>query len=102
MTAAGQDASAPAAGTSGKAPRSRGSALGNRAALVRIGMAATAHMLRSRRTYQRLAVAAIGAVALTRIGKESQASSLARLQAWDKKQLQRFERRAQHHRHGAR
>jgi hypothetical protein len=66
-------------------------------------MAAVAHMMRSRRTHHRLAVAAIGAVALTRIGKESQASSLARLQAWDKKQLQRFERRAQHHqRHGAR
>ena len=51
-------------------------------------------MLRSRRFYERVIVVAIGVAALGRIGQENQASTMARLSAWDKRQVQRLERKA--------
>jgi hypothetical protein len=94
MTASGQGAAKAPGSSGGAAGRPRSSGLGNRAAMLRIGMAATAHMLRSRRTYQRVALIAVGAVALARIGKESQDSTLQRLSAWDKRQIERLEHKA--------
>ena len=51
-------------------------------------------MLRSRRFYQRMITVAIAVGALRRIGQENQASTMARLTAWDKRQVQRLERKA--------
>lgn len=59
-----------------------------------VAVAAVAHMLRSRRFYRRVITVAIGMAAAKRIGQENQASALARLSAWDKRQVQRLERRA--------
>jgi hypothetical protein len=51
-------------------------------------------MRRSRRFYQRVITVAIALGALRRIGQENQASTMARLAAWDKRQIQRLGRKA--------
>ena len=53
------------------------------------------HVLRSRRFYEKVAVAVIVLGALRGIGQDNRASTMARLRAWDKRQLQRLERKAQ-------
>jgi hypothetical protein len=58
-------------------------------------LALLGHMLRSRSFYERVAFAAIVLVALTRLGQENQAKNLARLAAWNKRQVERLERKAQ-------
>ena len=52
-------------------------------------------MLRSRRFYERLAVAAIALEALRGIGQENRASTMARLAAWNKREMQRLEPKAE-------
>ena len=52
-------------------------------------------MLRSRRFYERVAVAVIALRALRQMGQENRASTMARLAAWNKRELQRLERKAQ-------
>ena len=52
-------------------------------------------MLRSRRFYRTVAVAAIAVGSLRQIGQQNTASTMARLQAWDKRQIHRMERKAQ-------
>jgi hypothetical protein len=59
-----------------------------------IALAAVVHMLRSRRFYERVITVAIALGALGRIGQENQASTRTRLAAWDKRQIQRLERKA--------
>jgi hypothetical protein len=59
-----------------------------------IALAAVAHMLRSRRFYERVGTVAVALAALGQIGQEDQASTRARLAAWDKRQVQRLERKA--------
>jgi hypothetical protein len=59
-----------------------------------VALATVAHMLRSRRFYQRVITVAIAVRALGQIGQEDQASTMARLAAWDKRQVQRVERKA--------
>jgi hypothetical protein len=59
--------------------------------MLLIGARIAANILRSPRFYQALVVAAIGSVALARIGKENQASARQRIVAWDTRQLQRFQ-----------
>jgi hypothetical protein len=59
------------------------------------GLATVVHMRRSRRFYQRVITVAIALGALKPIGQENQASTMARLAAWDKRQIQRLERKAQ-------
>jgi hypothetical protein len=51
-------------------------------------------VLRSRRFYEKVAVAAIVLGALRGIGHDNRVSTLARLQAWDKREVQRLERKA--------
>ena len=51
-------------------------------------------MLRSRRFYRTVAVAAIAVGSLRQIGQQNTASTMARLHAWDKRQIQRMERKA--------
>ncbi|HEY1344670.1 MAG TPA: hypothetical protein VGF54_06790 [Streptosporangiaceae bacterium] len=64
------------------------------AALRMVALATAVHMLRSRRFYQRVITIVIALGALRRIGQENQASTMARLAAWDKRQVQRLERKA--------
>ena len=84
----------PATG-SGLERRSPTSSRDNRAALRLIGLAVLGHMLRSRRFYERLTLAAILLVALTRLGRENRDITLARLSAWNKRQIQLLERKAE-------
>jgi len=51
-------------------------------------------MLRSRGFYERVVFAAIVLVALGKLGQENQARNFARLAAWNKRQVQRLERKA--------
>jgi hypothetical protein len=59
-----------------------------------VALATVAHMLRSRRFYKRVITVAIALGALGQIGQQNQASTRARLAAWDKRQVQRLERKA--------
>jgi hypothetical protein len=61
-----------------------------------VALATVVHMLRSRHFYQRVIIVVIALGALRRIGQENQASTMARLAAWDKRQVQRLERKAKH------
>jgi hypothetical protein len=58
-----------------------------------VALATVIHMLRSRRFYQRMITVAIAVGALRRIGQENQASTMARLTAWDKRQVERKAKR---------
>lgn len=58
--------------------------------LVALGLAR--HLLRSRRFQEGVAVTAIALEALRGIGKENRDSIMARLSAWNKRQVQRLER----------
>ena len=75
--------------------QSQTSGRGTRLALRLIGLALLAHMLRSRRFYERMAVGAVVLAALSGIGQENRANTLERLAAWNKKQTQNIERRAE-------
>ena len=66
----------------------------NQAALGLIGLAVLIHMLRSRRFYERVIVGAIVLTALRRLGQENRASTFERLAAWNKRQVQLVERKA--------
>jgi hypothetical protein len=76
--------------TSGKTPRSGQ----DRAAMRLTRLALLGHMLRSRSFYERVAFAAIVLAALGKLGQENQARNVARLAAWNKRQVQRLERKA--------
>jgi hypothetical protein len=52
-------------------------------------------MLRSRRFYEGLAVAAIALASLRGIGQENRASAMARLSAWNMREIQRLEHKAE-------
>ena len=79
--------------------RSRASGSGTGLALRLIGLALLAHILRSRRFYERMATGAIVLAALSGIGKENRANTLARLAAWNKKQVQHIEHQAERQAH---
>jgi hypothetical protein len=53
-------------------------------------------MLRSHRFYERLAFAAIVVAALRGVGQENSASTMARLNAWNKREMDRLERKVKH------
>jgi hypothetical protein len=61
--------------------------------LVALGLAR--HVLRSRRFQEGVAVSAIALGALRGIGQENRASMMARLSAWNKRQVQLLERQAE-------
>lgn len=88
------------AGGSGTTLRPRTSSTGNHTALRLIGLALLGHMLRSRRFYERVTLAALVLAAITGLGQDNWAGSLERLIAWNKRQVQHFEakteRQAQH------
>lgn len=60
--------------------------------LVRLGL--LRHMVRSRRFYERLALGFIVVRALKGLGQENSASTMARLSAWNKREIERIERKA--------
>jgi hypothetical protein len=75
-------------------PRPRAAGGNQRAALRVVALAIVIHMLRSRRFYQRMITVVIALGAIRQVGQENQASTMARLGAWDKRQVQRLERKA--------
>jgi hypothetical protein len=84
-----------AEGSSSPAPRPGASGLDTKMTWGLVGLGLVGHMLRSPRFYQTVAVAAIAVGSLRQVGQQNRASMTARLTAWDKRQMQRLERRAQ-------
>ena len=84
-----------AQGRSGSA-RPGAAGRGNRLTLALVGLGLVGHMMRSRRFYQRVTVAVIAVGALRGIGQDNRASARARLSAWNKREMQRLERKAEH------
>lgn len=78
--------------TSGR--RSQVPSRNDRAAARLTRLVLLGHMLRSRSFYERVAFAAIVVVALAKLGQENQARNFARIAAWNKRQVQRLERKA--------
>src|SRR5580704_11623088 len=100
MARSGQGADAPAraiaAESSGsRAPRPGASGLDTKMTWGLVGLGLAGHMLRSPRFYQTVAVTAIAVGSLRQIGQQNRASMTARLTAWDQRQMQRLERKAQ-------
>jgi hypothetical protein len=60
-----------------------------------VGLGLAGHMLRSPRFYARLAVAAIAVGSLRQIGQQNRAGMTARLSAWNQREMQRLEHKAQ-------
>jgi MYXO-CTERM domain-containing protein len=99
MSRSGQGAGRPssasiAAASSRSAAQPGDSGFEAQAALGLVGLGMVGHMLRSRRFYEKVAVAAIVLGALKGIGHDNQVSTMARLQAWDKREIQRLESKA--------
>jgi hypothetical protein len=90
MTSSGRSARAPSKATTAAG----GGRAGHRTAMRVIALATVVHMLRSRRFYARLITVVVAVRALGQIGHENQASTVARLSAWDKRQVQRLESKA--------
>jgi hypothetical protein len=100
MSRSGQGTGMPptasiAAGSSTPAARREDSGFDGQAALGLVGLGVVGHVLRSRGFYEKVAVAAIVVGALKRIGQDNGASTMASLQAWNKRGIQRLERKAQ-------
>jgi hypothetical protein len=100
MARSGQGAGEPshaivAEGSSSPTPWPGASGLDTKMTWGLVGLGLVGHMLRSPRFYQTVAVAAIAVGALRQVGQQNRASMTARLTAWDKRQMQRLERRAQ-------
>ena len=66
----------------------------DRAGMRLTSLALLSHMLRSRSFYERVVFAAIVLAALAKLGQENQAKHFARLAAWNKRQIERLERKA--------
>ena len=99
MARSGQGADAPpraiaVEGGTRPTPRPGVSGLDTKMARGLVGLGIVAHMLRSPRFYARLAVAAVALVSLKHIGQQNRASMTARLTAWNKREVQRLERKA--------
>lgn len=100
MPRSGQGAGRPplaniAAGSSRSAEQPGDSGFDGQVALGLVALGVVGHVLRSRRFYEKVAVAAIVLGAVRGIGQDNRASTMARLQVWNKQQIQRMERKAQ-------
>ncbi len=100
MAQSGQGADSPAraiAVESGTrpAPRAGASGLHTKMTWGLVGLGLVGHMLRSRRFYKTVAVTAIAVGSLRQIGQQNTANMTARLAAWNKREMQRLERKAQ-------
>lgn len=83
----------PAGGRPTRRPRT--SSPDHQFALRLIGLGVAFHMLRTRRFYERMAVSAIVLQAVRSMGQEQRASTFARLSAWNKRQIEILERKAE-------
>jgi hypothetical protein len=100
MSRAGQGAGRPslanmAAGSSRPAAQSGDLGFAVKAALGLVGLGVVGHVLRSPRFHERVIVGAIVLEALRGLGQESRANSFARLAAWNKRQVQLLELKAE-------
>jgi hypothetical protein len=98
MTRSGQDPRTPPRALTrgaggGPAPGSRVSRIDRDRALRVVGLGLIVHMLRSRRSYERAAFAAIVVGALAGMGQENRSKSFEQLAAWIKRQDERVERK---------
>ena len=84
-----------AEGSSSPAPRPGARGLDTKMTWGLIGLGLVGHMLRSRRFYETVAVTAVAVWSLRQIGQQSGASMTARLAAWNKREMQRLEDKAQ-------
>ena len=84
-----------AEGSSSPAPRPGASGLDTKMAWGLVGLGMVGHMLRSPRFYKTVVVAAIAVRSLGQIGQQNRASMTARLSAWNQREIQRLERKAQ-------
>lgn len=85
------------ADSSAPVPRPRVLGSDQQAAFRLVGLAMVGRVLRSRPLYERLLVGAIVAAALARMGKENGLSTIARLAAWNTREVQRLEHKAKRH-----
>jgi len=92
---AGEPPQAIAAGCSSPAPRPGASGLDTKMAWGLVGLGLVGQMLRSPRFYEAVAVTAIAVGSLRQIGQQNQANMTARLAAWNKREMQRLEHKAQ-------
>jgi len=100
MARSGRGAGKPPAaitarGSSGSASRPGAPSRGSRVVMGLVALGLARHVLRSRRFQEGVAVSAIALGALRGIGQENRASMLARLSAWNKRQVQLLERQAE-------
>ena len=84
-----------AEGSSSPAPRPGASGLDTKMAWGLVGLGMVGHMLRSPRFYKTVVVAAIAAKSMGQIGQQNQANMTAQLSAWNQREIQRLERKAQ-------
>jgi hypothetical protein len=84
-----------AEGSSSPAPRPGASRLDTKMTWGLIGLGLVRYMLRSPRFYETVAVTAIAIGSLRQIGQQNAAGMTARLAAWNKREMQRLERKAQ-------
>lgn len=82
-------------GSSSSAPPPGASGLDTKMTWGLIGLGLVGHMLRSPRFYVRVAVAAIALASLRQASQQNRANMTARLTAWNKREMQRLERKAQ-------
>ena len=100
MARSGQGAGEPpqavvAGGSGSPAPLPGASGLDTKMTWGLVGLGLVGHMLRSPRFYQAVAVTAIAVGSLRQIGQQNTASMTARLAAWNQREMQRLERKAQ-------
>ena len=92
---AGELRQAVVAEGSSPAPRPGASGLDTKMAWGLVGLGLVGHMLRSPRFYETVVVAAIAVRSLGQISQQNRASMTARLSAWNQREIQRLERKAQ-------
>ena len=100
MARSGRDALKPsqavtAADSSSPAPRAGTPGFEHRLTMRLVRLALIRDVLRSRRFYERVTLAVIVLRALGQINQQNRASAIARLSAWDKRQIHRIEVKAQ-------
>jgi hypothetical protein len=100
MSRSGQGAGRPplasiAAGRSRSVAQPGDSGFAGKAVLGLIGLGVVGHVLRSRRFHERVIVGAIVLGALRELGQENRAITFERVAAWNKRQVQLFERKAE-------
>jgi hypothetical protein len=85
-----------APGSSRSAPRPGAPGRNNKVVVGLVALGLARHRLRSRRFQEGVAMTAIALGAPRGIGQENRAGMMARLSAWNKRQMHRLEHQAEH------